>query len=86
MGYPGRSSVLCKTYDESRDRLFFDYTYTVYLWEWCRLKLKLDSNSLLKMEQEAIELLQNSKTKDQVKDIAFISFCTTIYHIWQENN
>lgn len=70
--------VLCEKEEESVHHLFFQCAYTIFI--WCTLKLKFDlvPDTLSSKEEEAIQMLTRFKEKDQIRDLACVTFTATI--------
>jgi hypothetical protein len=78
------SCSFCEEGIETRDHLFFDCCYTSYIWELCRLKLKIHSTPRGNLIEEAMFIKNNFTSKDATFQLARLAMMTTVWHVWLE--
>jgi len=77
--------VLCNTQLETLDRLYFDCSYSKYIWALCRLKLGMDQN-LHGLLEEARTLQNWFQHKTKITVLARLTLVATVWNIWKERN
>jgi hypothetical protein len=78
--------VLCSSSTETRDHIFFECPYVAYIWTLCKLKLGYHPILLGNIVEEASQIRNKFKVKDQTYILARLAFQVTIWHIWLERN
>lgn len=80
------SCVLCGLGVETIEHLYFNCSYSSYLWAICKLKLELPSSPMGTIKAEADLIKAKFKTKDKTYKVARHAFVCTVWHIFQERN
>ncbi|XP_020258783.1 uncharacterized protein LOC109835210 [Asparagus officinalis] len=78
--------VLCDLAKESRDHLYFQCPYLVYIWKLCKLKLQMNDSDNKDLNTEAQNIQQKFKSKDKSYILARLALNSTVWQVWQERN
>ncbi|XP_020266263.1 uncharacterized protein LOC109841729 [Asparagus officinalis] len=78
--------VLCSGGIESRDHLFFQCSFSAYIWNLCKLKLQLDATVINDIRTEALDIQSKFKRKDRTYKLSRMALSAAVWHIWQERN
>jgi len=78
--------VLCNNSQESSQHLFFQCSFSAYLWSLCRLKLGLKGDGIDSLQEAAALILVKLSTKTKTAILAKLAFQATVWHIWKEQN
>lgn len=78
--------VFCNQAAENIDHLFFECSYTTYIWKWCRIKLGFPSLNTVYILEDLDLIGSKFKSKDKFRDLVRISFATCIWCIWKRRN
>ncbi|XP_020263024.1 uncharacterized protein LOC109839002 [Asparagus officinalis] len=78
--------VLCSGGIESRDHLFFQCSFSAYIWNLCKLKLQLDATVINDIRTEALDIQSKFKRKDRTYKLSRMVLSAAVWHIWQERN
>jgi hypothetical protein len=78
--------VLCDDGQENIQHLYFECSFSKYLWSLCKLKLSLHHSHIGSLIQEADVIRDKFKARDKTYKLARLAFNATVWHIWQERN
>ncbi|XP_077228479.1 uncharacterized protein LOC143861436 [Tasmannia lanceolata] len=81
-----RSCILCNSGQESVNHLFFQCSYSKWVWKSILGKLQLWRNPEPDLIQEELWIANHFKGAGQSSTLAFIAFEASIYTIWMERN
>ncbi|XP_020245010.1 uncharacterized protein LOC109823135 [Asparagus officinalis] len=76
--------VLCNLAKESRDHLYFQCPYSIFIWKLCKLKLQMNDIDDRDLNTEAQNIQRNFKLKDKSYILARLALNSTVWHVWQE--
>ncbi|XP_077228465.1 uncharacterized protein LOC143861422 [Tasmannia lanceolata] len=81
-----RNCILCNSGPESVNHLFFQCSYSNWVWKSILRNLQLWRNPEPDLIQEELWLANHFKGAGQTSKLAFIALEATIYNIWSERN
>lgn len=78
--------VLCRLKMETRAHLFFNCSFSSYIWSVCRLTLGLPQKIHYNITEEILLLKKTFTKKLGIRMLARLAIPTVAWHLWRERN